>query len=277
MNMLKSLPAAISITIASMMVIVSCGDEKTNTVADITDMRNIPTMLTTDVSTYVSDSGYTRYHITAPMWCVYEEADTPHWTFPNGMNLEKYDDDMNIDATFRADSATYLSSRKLWRFDGNVNMRNTDGDRFATQQLFWDQNSRKVYSDSFMHIERSERIIEGYGFDSNEAMTEYTILHPQMILPIDRMKAEREERRANDTIQVKSDTMKIVTSDNNAQAQKTPQKTPQKPVQKTTSQPTSLRRKKEVKPGNTHDQTTRITDFAAETTEQETKQIKADN
>ena len=102
---------------------------------------------------------------------------------------------MNPNATFRADSATYLSSRKLWRFDGNVNMRNTDGDRFATPQLFWDQNLRRVYSDSFMHIERAERIIEGYGFESNEAMTEYTILHPQMILPIDRMRAERDERR----------------------------------------------------------------------------------
>ena len=74
-------------------------------------------------------------------------------------------------------------------------MRNTDGDRFATPQLFWDQNERRVYSDSFMHIERAERIIEGYGFESNEAMTEYTVLHPQMILPIDRMRAEREERR----------------------------------------------------------------------------------
>ena len=62
-------------------------------------------------------------------------------------------------------------------------MRNVDGDRFLTQQLFWDQNARKVYSDSFIHIERSDRIIEGYGFISNEQMTDYTIRRPSGIFP----------------------------------------------------------------------------------------------
>ena len=31
---------------------------------------------------------------------------------------------------------------------------------------------RKIYSDSFIHIERSDRIIEGLGFDSNEKLKE---------------------------------------------------------------------------------------------------------
>lgn len=195
MNTLRSLPVLVAMTLTASTTVVSCGDENNTRIADIDDSDKAPTMLTTDVSTYVSDSGYTRYHITAPLWIMYEETDTPFWTFPEGMHLEKFDDDMNTDATFRADSATYFSSRKIWRFDGNVNMRNTDGDRFATPQLFWDQNTKRVYSDSFMHIVRAERIIEGYGFESNEAMTEYTILHPQMILPIDRMKEQRDERR----------------------------------------------------------------------------------
>lgn len=201
MNSLCSLPITVALTLVTASTVISCGDDKNERIAEIDNADKAPTMLTTDVSTYVSDSGYTRYHITAPLWIMYEEADTPYWTFPDGMYLEKFDDDMNTDATFRADSATYLSSRKIWRFDGNVNMRNTDGDRFATPQLFWDQNTRRVYSDSFMHIVRSERIIEGYGFESNEAMTEYTILHPQMILPLDRMRAERDERQQhNDSI-----------------------------------------------------------------------------
>lgn len=179
---------------------VSCGGEKSDTIADINDTRYFPTMSTTDVSTFVSDSGYTRYHITAQRWIMYEEADTPFWTFPDGLFMEKYDDNMSVTATFRADSATYFSTRKIWRFDGNVNMRNVDGDRFATPQLFWDQNRRTVYSDSFMHIERTERIIEGYGFQSNEQMTEYTVLNPQMILPVDRMRADRQEKEREDSI-----------------------------------------------------------------------------
>lgn len=179
-------------------MMVSCGGGKGTSAGDIGDTRLYPTLLTDDVSTYVSDSGYTRYHITAPQWLMYEEADTPFWKFPEGIYLERFDDGMNIIATFRADSAYYWSTMKRWRFDGRVNMRNTDGDRFATPHLYWDQNLHKVYSDSFMHIERNERIIEGYGFESNEQMTRYTILHPQMILPVDRMRAERRDTTATD-------------------------------------------------------------------------------
>ncbi|MDE6086364.1 MAG: LPS export ABC transporter periplasmic protein LptC [Muribaculaceae bacterium] len=197
---LNILPPALFITAALAIATTSCGSEhREERVID--DSKHFPTMLTTDVSTFISDSGYTRYHVEAPLWIMYEEADTPFWTFPQGIDMQKFDDSMAINATFRADSATYFSVLKTWRFDGNVNMRNTDGDRFATPQLFWDQNSKRVYSDSFMHIERDERIIEGYGFESNDQMTEYTILHPQMILPIDRMRKERADREAQDSLQ----------------------------------------------------------------------------
>lgn len=234
---LKSLPTVVALTLVTASTVISCGDDKTDSIGDIGDARNYPTMTTTDVSSYVSDSGYTRYHITAPVWYMYEEADTPHWTFPEGLYLEKYDNDMNINATFTADSATYLSARKLWRFDGRVNMRNTDGDRFATPQLYWDQNQRSVYSDSFMHIVRQDRIIEGYGFESNEAMTEYTILNPQMILPVDRMRAQRDERRQQDSIAAsRADSVQSATATNPAPVVK-PQEPPVKETGTTHHQP----------------------------------------
>lgn len=182
---LYTLPTAAAV-IAAALLMQACGGKKKDSAGDIGNTRLYPTVATDDVSTYVSDSGYTRYHITAPRWLMYEEADTPYWDFPDGLYMERYDDAMEVDATFRADSARYWSALKLWRFDGRVNMRNAEGDRFATPQLFWDQNRSKVYSDSFMHIDRQQRVIEGYGFESNEQMTTYTILHPQMILPVDR-------------------------------------------------------------------------------------------
>ena len=46
-------------------------------------------------------------------------------------------------------------------------MVNTMRDTFLSQQLYWDQNKRKVYTDSFIHIVRSDRIIEGYGLEAN--------------------------------------------------------------------------------------------------------------
>jgi len=161
----------------------SCEEEKRETIAISADPETFPTMKTVDVSTTISDSGYTRYHITAPLWLMFEEAKEPRWMFPGGLYLVKYDNEMNETGTFTADTAVFWSLRKTWQFDRNVRMRNVNGDRFLTQQLFWDQKERKLYSDSFIHIERADRIIEGYGFESDESMIEYVIRRPSGIFP----------------------------------------------------------------------------------------------
>lgn len=163
-------------------VLVGCSQEKKDTIEEV-DPGEFPTMRTLNVSTLVSDSGYTRYHITAPSWLMFDEAKEPYWSFPEGLDMERYDDNREVEATFRSDSAVYFNAKRLWRFDGNVRMRNTGGDRFATEQLFWDQQNGKVYSDSFIHIERIDRTLEGVGFESNEQMTEYSILDVQGIFP----------------------------------------------------------------------------------------------
>lgn len=180
---MKFLPVAVATGIA-FCVFISCREKEKPDEISLGDTSVIPTMLTRDVSTLISDSGYTRYHIVAPIWLMFENAEEPNWKFPEGMEMEKYDDNMNVNSTIVCDSATYLSQKKIWRLDGNVRMVNIEGDKFLTQQLFWDQIQRKVYSDSFIHIERSNRIMEGYGFVSNEQMTQYTVNRPSGIFPI---------------------------------------------------------------------------------------------
>ena len=62
---------------------------------------------------------------------------------------------------------------------------NRKGEHFDTQELKWDQKTHRVYSDSAIHITREKSIIEGVGFESNEEMSKYTIMHPTGVFPID--------------------------------------------------------------------------------------------
>lgn len=182
---MKSLPLlGLALSLICQCFVVGCREERKSIAPPVSDVENYPTMFTKNVSTLISDSGYTRYHIEAPVWYMYENMRDPRWTFPDGIHLERYDDDMNTNATIVCDSAIYFSQRKLWRLDSDVRIRNIEGDRFLTQQLFWDQQSRKIYSDSFIHIERSDRILEGFGFVSNDEMTDYVILRPSGIFPV---------------------------------------------------------------------------------------------
>ncbi|MGM9845378.1 MAG: LPS export ABC transporter periplasmic protein LptC [Muribaculaceae bacterium] len=174
---------AVGITTA-LCTTTSCGEEQHSYVANVGD--TVATMATTDVETFISDSGYTRYHITAPVWRMYDEAQEPYWLFPQGLQLEHYDLAMHVQGRVNALEARYFSRKRLWQLDGNVRMVNTLRDSFLTEQLFWDQAARKVYSDSFIHIVRTDRIIEGYGFESNENMTAYIVRRPTGIIPVDK-------------------------------------------------------------------------------------------
>lgn len=187
---------AIAAAIATL-ITTSCGETRHSYVANASDGETTPTMTTVNVETYISDSGYTRYHLSTPVWLMFEDAAEPFWRFPDGLDLEQYDLDMRPQATMVSDSATYLSRKRLWQLDGNVIMVNTMRDSFLTHQLFWDQTRRRVYSDSFIHIVRSDRIIEGYGFESNENMTSYTIKRPTGIIPIERRDAKDKTADSN--------------------------------------------------------------------------------
>lgn len=152
------------------------------------DPELTPTMTTLRANTTISDSGFTRYRILAPEWLMYDNASDPHWRFPNGMHMERYDNNGRVNATIDCDSATYFTSRQTWRLDGAVDISSTDGQRFLTQQLWWDRLRHEVYSDSFIHIERPDRVIEGFGFRSNDRMTDYVVTSTSGIFPASQFK-----------------------------------------------------------------------------------------
>ncbi len=171
---------AIGLTLAAW----GCSDSKTGVIEHATDGNTVPTMMTRHVETLISDSGITRYRIVTPLWLIFDEADTPVWRFPETLHLEKFNDLLQQEATVDCDSAIYFKDRDLWRLDGNVRISNTLGERFLSEQLFWSSRDHKVYTDSFIHIERQDRIIEGYGFVSNDRLTDYTINRPSGIFPV---------------------------------------------------------------------------------------------
>ncbi len=167
-----------------LMVAAGCREEHKIDVAARLNPKNMATMTTKNVATFISDSGVVQYKIVAPIWKVFEEADTPYWTFPEGLYLQKYDPYFHVIATVAADSAKFFSNQKLWRLDGNVEMTKAPKDLFQTEQLFWDQRIGKIYSDSFIHIQTETHVLEGIGFESNERLTTYRIIKPQGIFPV---------------------------------------------------------------------------------------------
>lgn len=170
---------------AATMALTSCQDDSTTMVSHPTNPEVVPTMTTSDVQTVISDSGLTRYRITAPLWNMFEEAKQPHWTFPKGVKCEELDKNFKPVSTIKCDSAYFDKVSSLWVLTGNVSISNVNNDLILTDELMWDQNSHRMYSDAFIHIEKQGRIIEGYGYESNERLTTYQLRQVEAIFPID--------------------------------------------------------------------------------------------
>lgn len=171
------------LTVAAILSFASCDKGRKVDIAASINPKKMPSMTTKEVVTFISDSGIIQYKIKSPVWYVYDERDTPYWSFPKSLYLEKYDRNYKVIASIACDSAKYFKNQHLWRLDGNVELHRAPKDVFLTQQLFWNEREHKLYSDSFIHIETATHILEGYGFISNDRVTEYTIRKPSGVFP----------------------------------------------------------------------------------------------
>jgi LPS export ABC transporter protein LptC len=132
----------------------------------------------------ISDSGITRYRISTPEWLIYDKAAEPYWDFPKGIKFERFDKNYKTDANIRSDKAVFYDNQKLWDLSGHVKAVNVEGEIFESNQLFWDQKQEKIYSKEFISITQKDKVIKGYGFESNQTLSKYTITKVKGIFPI---------------------------------------------------------------------------------------------
>lgn len=186
-----------NITTALTVVVVlflagACSKDKPDTIAAIVDRSSLPRLHASEITTVISDSGVTRYRISAPQWNVYDKANQPYWEFPDGIHFEKFDLNLKVDANIHARYARFNENEQLWELKGKVRSTNLQGELFETEQLFWNQREERFYSDSLIKITQKSHIITGIGFESNQSMTRYLIRQPQGIFPVDENKTENE-------------------------------------------------------------------------------------
>jgi LPS export ABC transporter protein LptC len=173
---IQNLKIAVALWATAVFVLFpACTGSKKPSAEAITNRDSLPGMRTVGVTTLISDSGYIRYKIITKEWDIFDKLDPSYWSFEKGIYLEKFDTLMHKDATIKADTAYYYDKKRLWELRGHVHIQNQKGDKFNTELLFWDERSQRVYSHKFMRIEQEDRMLTGYGFESNQQLTDYTI------------------------------------------------------------------------------------------------------
>ena len=180
----------------------SCSSKGKNLADAISENDTLPTMSSLGVTTLISDSGITRYKIVTEEWIICDKKNPPYWAFEKGVYLEKFDTLFHIDASIKADTAYYYEKKKIWELRSNVQIQSQRGDKFETELLFWNEKDEKVYSDKFIRISQDDKVITGYGFESDQNLTEYQIKNTTGIFTV-------EDKNPAPTTNQQADSIKI--------------------------------------------------------------------
>lgn len=200
-------------TVVVFLSIVSCKEKEQDRADSQFDPEVTPSMITDSVVTLISDSGITRYKLITDTWHIFDKAKDPFWFFPEGLYLERFDENLDIEATILSDTAWNFTKRRLWKLKGNVEITNMAGDEFKSDELFWDQDSAKVYSDKYIEIKQGELELKGYGFESNQEMTNYRIFKPHdgkypFVEQQDSLRNNKQASTSTEQIQIETDSIK---------------------------------------------------------------------
>lgn len=143
----------------------------------LTESVNLPTVSGEGIEIVYTDSSRLEMILQAKKIKQFTKGERPYIEFPEGIYVEFFDDSLNIQATIKADYALYYNDEGLWEARGNVQAFNmAKNEKLNTEELFWDENKKLIYSNSFSRIETSDGIFYGEdGFDANQKFTKWKL------------------------------------------------------------------------------------------------------
>ena len=124
-----------------------------------------------------SDSGKVQMKLIAPVIKQYSKHERPNLEFPEGIHIYFYDDNLEYMSELQADYAIYYNEEKYWTARGNIIAENFEKkEKLNTEELFWDEKTQKIYSNSFSRIENKDGTFYGQrGFEANQKLTNWKL------------------------------------------------------------------------------------------------------
>ena len=160
--------------LGSAILLFSCEAKKTTT-SHSTNLENLMTEYSENLSIVTSENGQKSYHFTTPLMEGYALAREPYKEFRKGVKVVTYDGDTTTveSATLTANYAIFYETRKLWEAKGDVVVIQREGRRLYTSQLFWNQATHRIYSNVDSRVVDGDEVYDCEGFESDEEMKDW--------------------------------------------------------------------------------------------------------
>ena len=168
-----------SLMLLGVLFLVSCNHkpEEIKQLAEIEKKMGVEQA--TNIEITYADSAVLKAKIKAPLMERFANDANPYMEMKKGLKADFYDKDHTIESTLKANYGISYETTKIIRLKDGVHIVNSKGEELSSEELFWDQNKQKIYTEKYVTIKRVNEIIYGDGFESNENFTKYKILKPK--------------------------------------------------------------------------------------------------
>lgn len=127
-----------------------------------------------NVETFHSENQHVKLKLVAAKMQEFTNGDQE---FPDGIYIEFYDEQGNIESTLKANSARYFKQENRWKGTGKVEVKNViKNEQLNTEELFWNPSEKTIFTDKFVTIRRQTSVVYGEGFTAKEDMSDYAIM-----------------------------------------------------------------------------------------------------
>ena len=177
--------------IMGMVMLFSCEND-IKKVKELTNAEQLPVIHATDIETIYSDSAIVRLKITGPELKEFAETEDreAYIEFPQGLQAIFYNKSASVESSLDAEYAVFWKKKKQFEARTNVVVRNfTENQELFTEELFWDQEEKRIWSDKFVKIITEKGPTYGEdGFESDENFTKFRIKKSRGRMTVDEEK-----------------------------------------------------------------------------------------
>lgn len=170
-------------SVIASVIFVSCENDL-ETVRSFEDPTKVPDATAENSEILYYDSAKLLVKISSKELQRFALNKDPYIEFPKGIHVEFYDSLKNVNAEVKAQYAIFKEKEKLWEARKDVIVISRDGKQLNTEQLFWDQDKKIIYSHKFCRITTPNASLTGSEFVANEDFSNYTLSNPQGPLQI---------------------------------------------------------------------------------------------
>lgn len=135
----------------------------------------VPVDRSTGVEIIYSDSARVKAKLITPELLNYK-TDKPYLEMKKGVTVIFYDQDQQETSRVKSDYAIRREREYIIELKRNVVVTNVKGETFKSEELIWDENKKRFYSNRLVSITSKDNVLFGTSFWANEDFSYYEIV-----------------------------------------------------------------------------------------------------